>query len=604
MEELESKSEKVKYNMWSNLYYMILRAWKTCRIVLIFIFMSIVLDIGINLLQLFAVPVILNKIETQVSLEELIRTILFFSIGLTLTGAGRAYIECNQIFGRITVRKGLILDLLDKINGTSYSNLEEQKFLKLREKAIRSTGGNKEATEAIWATLTDLIKNSLGFFLYLFLLVKVNFWIVAVTMLTVFTSYLLTTQTNQWRYRHEKEIAALHHKLDYISSRIRDRTFAKDIRIFGMKNWLSELYQSFLRQLHLFYIRRESVYLGADLAETALNFIRGIFAYAYLIYLVLQGSLRASEFLLYFSAVSGFTSWVTGILSGFAALHRQSFDISFVREFLEYPEPFRFEDGEKLEPVKDETYEIELQDVSFRYPEAKQNTLNHIHLKIQKGEKLALVGLNGAGKTTLVKLICGFYDPTEGRVLINGKDIRCFNRNDYYRHFSAVFQDFSLFAGSIAVNVAQTDKDIDMEKVKTSIEKAGLKEKVECLPLNYHTHLGKEVYEDAVELSVGETQRLMLARALYKEAPMIILDEPTSALDPLVESDMYMRYYELTKNCTSVYISHRLASTRFCDRVILLDNGEIREEGTHDSLLAADGEYAYLYKVQSQYYQK
>lgn len=599
-----SENKKVKYGMWSNVCYMIQQAWKSHKSVLFLIFAWIGFDMTINLLQLFIVPILLNKMETHVSLEELIKIILLFTAGLTFAGAGRAYIQRNQLFGRIGVRIEILMKIHDKINNTSYSNLEEQKFMKLREKARRSTSGNNEATEAIWHTLTNLLKNSLGFFLYFYLLSKVHFFIILLTILTASIGYFLTAQANTWRYRHEKDVDDLYHKLNYISTRIRDRTFAKDIRIFQMKNWLSDLYQSFLKKLQLFYIRRECIYFGSDLAETILHFIRSFTAFVYLTHLVLQGEIHASEFLLYFSAVNGFTTWITGIFSEFAILNKQSFDISLIREFLEYQEPFHFQDGKTITPVKGETYEIELQNVSFRYLEAKQNTLKHINLKLKKGEKLALVGLNGAGKTTLIKLICGFYDPTEGCVKINGQDIRQYNRSDYYRHFSAVFQDFSLFAGSIAVNVAQTDEKIDMEKVKTAIEKAGLKKKIERLPLNYNTHLGKEVFDDAVELSGGEMQRLMLARALYKEAPIILLDEPTSALDPLVESDMYQRYYDLTKGCTSIYISHRLASTRFCDRVILLDKGEIIEEGTHESLMAANGTYAHLYHLQSQYYQK
>lgn len=599
-----NKKEKHKYGIWDNICYMIVRAWRDCKLVLVFIFLWVGMDMAIHLLQLYIVPTILDQIEAQVPLKQLIKTILFFTWGLILSGAIRAYVTTNQIFGRITVRKGIVMDIHDKINCTSYSNLEDQHFIRLREKARQSTDGNSEATEAIWDTLTDLFRNSLGFLIYLFVLLKVHFLLVIVTILTALAGYLLTTWANQWNYRKEKEHADLCHKLGYISERIRNHTFAKDIRVFGMKNWLSELYQNYFKKLYCFYFHQERVYLGSDLAEVALHFLQNGIAYGYLVHCVLQGSIRAAEFLLYFSAVSGFASWVTGILSSMAVLHRQSLDISLVREFLEYKEPFRFEDGAKLEPVKGETYEISLQQVCFRYPEAAQNTLDQINLTIHKGEKLALVGLNGAGKTTLIKLICGFYEPTEGQILINGQDIRPYNRRDYYRHFSAVFQDFSLFAGSIAVNVAQTDCAIDMEKVRKSIELAGLKEKVESLPQGYQTHLCKEVYEDAVELSGGEMQRLMLARALYKDAPIIILDEPTAALDPLVESDLYQRYHELTQGCTSVYISHRLASTRFCDRVILLDKGRILEEGTHENLLAAGGKYAYLYQMQSQYYQE
>ncbi|MDE6845138.1 MAG: ABC transporter ATP-binding protein/permease, partial [Lachnospiraceae bacterium] len=202
------------------------------------------------------------------------------------------------------------------------------------------------------------------------------------------------------------------------------------------------------------------------------------------------------------------------------------------------------------------------------------------------------------------KLICGFLDPTGGRVLLDGQDIRNYNRADYYTMFSAVFQDFSLLAGTIAVNVAQNNVGIDMERVRECIEKAGLRAKVESLADGYETYLNREVYEGATLLSGGETQCLMLARALYKNAPFIILDEPTAALDPIAESEMYQKYHEVTGGRSSIYISHRLASTRFCDRIILIDNAGILEEGTHEELLRLGGRYAGLYDVQSKYYRE
>ena len=189
-------------------------------------------------------------------------------------------------------------------------------------------------------------------------------------------------------------------------------------------------------------------------------------------------------------------------------------------------------------------------------------------------------------------------------MLLNGRDIRAYNRRDYYRLFGAVFQDFSMLAASVAANVAQRVDAIDMERVKRCVALAGLTEKIESLPQSYDTLLGREVYEDAPELSGGELQRLMLSRALYKNAPLILLDEPTAALDPLAESDMYARYNELTQGRSAVYISHRLASTRFCDRILLIDGGAIAEEGTHDQLMAAGGQYARLYEIQSRYYGK
>lgn len=217
---------------------------------------------------------------------------------------------------------------------------------------------------------------------------------------------------------------------------------------------------------------------------------------------------------------------------------------------------------------------------------------------------MAVVGLNGAGKTTMVMLLCGFYDPTEGRVLLNGIDIREFNRRQYYELFSAVFQGFSIQDTTIAECVAQTATDIDMDKVNDCLDKAGLTFAIAKFPDGVKTHFGREVYLDGVLLSGGQIQRLMLARALYKDGPILVLDEPTAALDPIAENDIYMKYSEMTAGKTSLFISHRLASTRFCDRIIFVADGGIAEEGTHDELLEKNGAYANLFEVQSRYYRE
>jgi len=327
-------------------------------------------------------------------------------------------------------------------------------------------------------------------------------------------------------------------------------------------------------------------------------------AYVYLIGLVVNNQISVAEFLLYFSAVSGFTTLVTGILSQLNRLKKQSLDLSIVREALEYPEMFKFEGGEDLVVDLNKEYTIELKNVSFKYPGKDKNVLTNINLTIKPNEKIAIVGLNGAGKTTLVKLICGYYDPTEGEILLNGVNIKTYNREHYYKMFSAVFQHFSLLAGSVAVNVAQSIENINYDLVYSCVEKAGLKEKIESLPDKYESNLNREVYEDATNLSGGETQRLMLARALYKDAPIIVLDEPTSALDPIAEADIYNKYNELAKNKSSLFISHRLASTKFCDRILFIADEKILEEGTHDELLALGGKYAHLFNVQSKYYRE
>lgn len=602
-EKKENKT-KPKYGMAQNTAFMISTAWRECKSVLWLALLFVGLGVASNLLELFVVPTILSKIESHTALSELLITILLFTLGLMAVGAATAYVNRNILFGRVFVRSSLISDIHDKFAKTSYPNTEDQKFIKLCDRARITVNSNSEATEAIWTTLTDILKNCIGFVIYLFLLTNLSPFIIAITLATTVIGYLAALRINEWKYRHREEEAAISRKMEYIDSKTRDYSLAKDIRIFGMKPWLQDLYNESLHMMHDFFNRGERVYFWADFIDVVLSFLRNGIAYAYLIAMALKNGLSASQFLLYFTAISGFTAWVTGILSGFTTLNKQSLDISTVREFIESDESFKFEDGEAITPDKQQEYSIELENVSFRYPKADHDTLHNINLKIKAGEKLAVVGLNGAGKTTLIKLICGFYDPTEGKVLLNGRDIRQFKRRDYYKHFSAVFQEFSLLAASIAANIAQTDRAIDMEKVKACAQKAGIKQKIESLPEGYETHIGKNVYEDAVELSGGEMQRLMLARALYKEGPIIILDEPTAALDPIAESDIYNRYNELTKGCTSVYISHRLASTRFCDRIILIENGDIAEEGTHDELMKRGGRYAGLFEIQSRYYRK
>jgi ATP-binding cassette subfamily B protein len=310
---------------------------------------------------------------------------------------------------------------------------------------------------------------------------------------------------------------------------------------------------------------------------------------------------------LYFTAVTTFTAWVMGILQEMSTLHKESLDIAVVREFLDYPEPFQFEGGESV-PAADETYgygyELRLEEVSFRYPGAEKDTIHKLSLTVRPGEKLAIVGLNGAGKTTLVKLLCGLLNPTEGRVLLNGTDIRVFDRRKYYALFSAVFQEFSVLDVTVAEEIAQTTEGIDYARVADCVEKAGLTAMVAQLPKGLNTHVGRDVYLDGVLFSGGQMQRLMLARALYKDGPVLLLDEPTAALDPIAENDIYTKYSEMTRGKTALFISHRLASTRFCDRIIFLAEGNIKEEGTHDSLLALGGEYAHLFEVQSRYYQE
>lgn len=597
------KTPKPKYNLWQNTGFMLRTSRKYAKSVFPLCIVLALLSAGKSVAELLIAPAILNKIELSASLGSVVFTIAAFALVLMLLSGLRSYVDTNALFGRIAVRsQGIYLSISRKYAETSYPNLLNTDFLALGKKASAACDANSEASEAIWTTLTDLMTSCIGFIVYLALLTNLNLWLAALVAATTAVSYFASKRINEWGYLHRSEELELTKKIEYANKTATSREFAKDIRMFGLRGWLEDLWGSTMRLYSAFCAKRERKYIWANIIDIVLTFLRNGIAYAFLIGITVKNGLPASQFLLYFAALSGFAQWVVEILDKLSVMHKQSLDISTIREFLDWDEPFDLNGGERIAFEPNKQYEIRLDDVSFRYPKADKDTLSHINLTVHPGEKLAIVGLNGAGKTTLVKLVCGFLDPTEGRILLNGEDIRKFNRNDYYALFSAVFQEFSVLDVTVKENVAQCVDGIDETRVWQCIDKAGLTEKIQSLPKGIETHLGRRVFKDGVEFSGGQTQRLMLARALYKNAPILVLDEPTAALDPIAENDIYQKYNDMTHGRTSFFISHRLASTRFCDRIIFVDSGKIAEEGTHDELLKNGGGYAYLFEVQSKYY--
>ena len=597
------KTPKPKYNLWQNTGFMLRTSRKYAKSVFPLCIVLALLSAGKSVAELLIAPAILNKIELSASLGSVVFTIAAFALVLMLLSGLRSYVDTNALFGRIAVRsQGIYLSISRKYAETSYPNLLNTDFLALGKKASAACDANSEASEAIWTTLTDLMTSCIGFVVYLALLTNLNLWLAALVAATTAVSYFASKRINEWGYLHRSEELELTKRIEYANKTATSREFAKDIRMFGLRGWLEDLWGSTMRLYSAFCAKRERKYIWANIIDIVLTFLRNGIAYAFLIGITVKNGLPASQFLLYFAALSGFAQWVVEILDKLSVMQKQSLDISTIREFLDWDEPFDLNGGERIAFEPNKQYEIRLDNVSFRYPKADKDTLSHINLTVHPGEKLAIVGLNGAGKTTLVKLVCGFLDPTEGRILLNGEDIRKFNRNDYYALFSAVFQEFSVLDVTVKENVAQCVDGIDETRVWQCIDKAGLTEKIKSLPKGIETHLGRRVFKDGVEFSGGQTQRLMLARALYKNAPILVLDEPTAALDPIAENDIYQKYNDMTHGRTSFFISHRLASTRFCDRIIFVDGGKIAEEGTHDELLKNGGGYAYLFEVQSKYY--
>lgn len=405
---------------------------------------------------------------------------------------------------------------------------------------------------------------------------------------------------NRFLRRNTDKWTGFDRQLNYIHSAASDFSYAKDVRLCGMSGWLSQKFEEIWKK-RLFWHRKFDRHLtawrcGMDILPMLSLFV----SYMFIVYSIFQREIGAGDFVLYFAATQNYGGAIFGFANNFSGFYRIRDNINYYRDYLDIPD--RFNHGKGV-PLPENIGELTFRNVSYTYPNAESPTIKNISFTLKKGEKLALVGLNGAGKSTLIKLMCGLYDPTEGAVLLNGIDIRRFNREAYYALFSTVFQDFDILPLTISQNITQSENgESESGNVSVLLKKAGLYDTVQTLPNRENTLLGKSVYDEATDFSGGEMQKLALAKALYKNAPFLLLDEPTAALDPISEQEMYLQYAEFTKGKSSVFISHRLASTRFCDNILLVEEGQVCETGTHGQLMEKGGKYAALFEIQSAYY--
>lgn len=396
----------------------------------------------------------------------------------------------------------------------------------------------------------------------------------------------------------------LRKKSFYMERAMADISAAKDIRIYNLSTLFTSIKKDLLNRMFFVYTKIKNRYFLAGSIKLLITVCRDGVAYAYCIRQVINGSIAIPDFILYMSAIASFSAWLNNIITNITTLKRENVRLNDLRAFFDYTN--------KLDPQKPlcisvitRPVDIEFRNVSFRYTADTPKILDGLSFYIPANEKVALVGVNGVGKTTIVKLLCGFYKADEGEILINGYNIDLFNRADLYTLFSAVFQDICILPLTAGENISfvKTVED-DKEKLLRCLEIAGIKNEIMKHSKELEAPMLKVIDEDGILLSGGQQQKLLLARALYKNAPILLLDEPTAALDPIAESEVYEKFHEVTQNKTAIYISHRLASTRFCDKILLIKDGKIIESGSHVDLIAKNGEYAYMFDIQSHYYKQ
>lgn len=605
-EKRKLKNKKKKYSYIGNLGFMVKNHWSYDKSYIILQLLLTPLGALTSVIAAYLPKIVLDCVEGQTSPAELLFKVGLMSLVMIIFSWGQGVLQNKAWTSRMLTRDVLIHRLIcRKIMNMDYHNYTYNETRVLREKAWNAVHG-WEGSVARFIELNCLAASSFfGFSAFTVIIVRCNPWFIPILVVCYALSTAGWLIFQKWKDGIKDSVAALFLRLHYVTYRSKDFSNAKDVRIYDMSDFLMRKLDKHLDDVTEYNTKRNNGHFINCMLEDVLKFGVALGAYAYLVYLKLNSDMTLGDFSLYFGAITGFGAWLTRLVDNIAEIISGSHNVSDLRSFLDIPDKMNKGEGEKLPEGKELPPEIELKNLTFSYDEAKAPTVDGISLKIGRGEKIAVVGVNGAGKSTLVKLICGLIIPSGGQILINGTDSRLFNRDEYYKLFSTLFQDCALLPSTVAKNIALCEEEkIDCERLWECMRLAGISDKVESLPEKENTLLVREVHEGAVAFSGGELQRLLLARALYKTAPVIILDEPTAALDPIAENEMYLKYSELTGDKTAIYISHRLSSTRFCDRIILLDGGKIAETGTHAELLALNGRYAEMFNTQSKYYKE
>lgn len=600
------KKKKPTHSVFSNFAWSLKMLLKYSKAAFFITALFIPINIGLRYLEIYLPSLVVSEITNG---QTLTHSLLSIGIVMLLIMLGNIIVQALGHIRNSTLgiyRYKMTALVTRKQLSMFYQTYEQKKVRDLANRASNATqmwDGVQPLTDIVYNGF-GMLENLLGYILFGSVISFASPWLVPILTVAPIVNILSVKAYNKWEYAHRSKMTDLNQKLGHVEELPDDFAAAKDIRIYSMASWLRECYRDLSDQRSKWDRNVVKKSFLSRIADLVVILIRDGGAYALLIHMFYSGKIGIDEFVLYFAAISSFASWVGGIISCWNKANTVSLKLCDFRDFVDYPEY----DGSGIAKATDHMNtvpEIEFKNVSFRYDGAEQDTIHDLSLKIKSGEKLALVGLNGAGKTTLVKLLCGLYRPTSGEIFFNGIPLSDFKREDYYKLISPVFQEIRTAFFSLAETVSgKSTAETDLEKAETCMRQAGLGAKIDALPDGIHTKLNKNVHENGTELSGGEAQKLMLARALYKDAPLLILDEPTAALDPIAESKIYTEFNVMAKSKTSLFISHRLASTSFCDRIVLLENGNITEEGTHQELMAANGTYKGLFDIQSCWYKE
>ena len=564
----------------------------------------------ISVLQLFTASMpLFSTVMSKYIIDELtgsrrvnmLVTLISILVGYNLIGG----LIIIFLRGKCFTAKGVVFQkfqtyMAEKLSLCDLEQLENPEFLDAKEKAQQFLYANGQGFGVALDSAINIIGKIFVFAGLIAVLSTLNIFVVLAFIAIVLISGFFESKVRADYVKWDMEKAPIERKTGYYMGLNEDFSYGKEIRLYNFRDKLISKISTHLGISNDFYIKQTKDFNKARYFNTFVSFIRDAISYGYLSLQIILNAITIGEFTMYFSALAQFTGAMNDVMSSILDMKQFGAYYNELEKYMNIPATMR--EGENL-PLPQGPYTIEFKDVSFRYAGQTEYALENVNITIHSGEKLSVVGENGAGKTTFVKLLTRMYDPTSGDIFLNGINIRDIDYDQYQSVLSAVFQDFCLFSFDLKENIVLGGKEPESnQEVEACLELSGFSDKLKKLDKGIDTHVYKDFEPDGFEPSGGEAQKIALARALYKDAPIVVLDEPNAALDPRAEYEMYQRFNDLVQGKTAIYISHRLSSAKFCDKVAVFKAGRIIEYGTHTELIHLNGNYAELFNMQAQYY--
>ena len=596
-----------KYGMINNFIYSIRLSWKYCRLFIISMIACSITAAVYPLISVYIPKIVLELVARKASAQMMIQVLLCVGIFMFLVGYARQRFRIVGEYGFDKIQYKLMGNYLNKVFHTDFKNMENPDFLDLTERARRATYYG-QGFHGYCMRMTDTLQSFLSAVLAGIPVLLIHPLLALALCVVSYIRYRIFNGTMQKeKVAFTDAMAGNWRKHNYLAQSTRDFSYAKDIRLFGMEKWIRHLWDDLNAVFFKASRRTHNQWTLSEVRMSTMRFVQNGLLYGILVFMVLKRGMSIPDFVLYIGLVRTFSESTADLFSTLIFTNMNKLQMDDFRTFMDWieEEPDLEKEEGTITDIDLKQYEFTFENVSFRYPGHEKYVLKNLNIKIDAGMKLAVVGVNGAGKTTLTKLLMRLYEPTEGRILLNGIDIKKYDRSAYYQLFSPVFQNVEVFACPVWENVSLKERErTDMDFVMKSLENSGMEEKIQTYKEGVETQLLRIFDAQGIDLSGGERQRLAMARALYRRRNVIVLDEPTAALDALAEDRMYQEFNKMVEGKTSIFISHRLSSTRFCDRIILFEDGQVAEEGTHEQLMEQAGKYARMYQVQAQYYRK